>query len=194
MERVQTPNERFVELFNQLNFSIPEFATECELETQKRTLYKIINDGSKPSIKILRAIETKFPQFNVGYIYHNRSNDAELENKQNNHLNTRFGIQEKIMIEQTESFNELKETLNKTVLMQSEMMNRFLMKFQDMEASNIKLRGEVIELMKGVETIKKNQEQITPEVVKHIEIFNEFRKTILPDLKIGQPIKVKKKH
>ena len=67
-----------------------------------------------------------------------------------NFNNTTFTQKEKIMIEQTASFNDMKETLNKTVLMQSEMMNRFLMKFQDMEASNIKLRGEVIDLMKSV--------------------------------------------
>ena len=48
------------------------------------------------------------------------------------------------MIEQTASFNEMKETLNKSVLMQSVMLNRFLIKFQDIETSNIKLRAEVI--------------------------------------------------
>jgi len=98
------------------------------------------------------------------------------------------------MIEQTASFNEMKETLNKLILMQSKMLNRFLMKFQDMESSNIKLRGTVIELMKGVETIKETQEKITPEVIKHIEVFNEFRKTILPEIKLGKSVKVKRKH
>jgi|TARA_B110000114_G_C14793000_1_gene277594 hypothetical protein len=63
------------------------------------------------------------------------------------------------MIEQTASFNEMKETLNKLILMQSKMLNRFLMKFQDMETSNIKLRGEVNHLMKSVLAIKANQDK-----------------------------------
>ena len=98
------------------------------------------------------------------------------------------------MIEQTASFNEMKETLNKAALMQSEMMNRFLIKFQDMESSNIKLRGTVIELMKGVETIKSNQDNMMPVVVEHIILFNEFKETILPEIKLGESVKVKRKH
>jgi hypothetical protein len=68
------------------------------------------------------------------------------------------------------------------------------MKFQDMESSNIKLRGEVIDLMKGVETIKKNQDNMMPVVVEHISLFNEFKETILPELKLGESVKIKKTH
>lgn len=194
MPQEQTPNERFVEIFNQLNYSIPEFAAECELKSQIRTLYKVINDGHKPSPKLLRAIESKFPQFDIRYIYHNKRTNAVEEKSKENFNNTTFTQQEKIMIEQNESFNEMKETLNKTVLMQSEMMNRFLMKFQDMETSNIRLRGEVMDLMKGVEGIKTNQHNMMPVVMEHISLFNEFKETILPEIKLGESIKVKKKH
>ena len=89
------------------------------------------------------------------------------------------------MIEQTSSFNEMKETLNKSVLMQSEMLNRFLMKFQDMETSNIRLRGEVIHLMKDVETIKINQDKQIPLIKEHISNFNKSNQTILLSLKLG---------
>ena len=89
------------------------------------------------------------------------------------------------MIEQTASFNEMKETLNKSVLMQSEMLNRFSMKFQDMETSNIRLRGEVIHLMKDVETIKINQDKQIPLINEHISNFNKFNETILLSLKLG---------
>ena len=93
------------------------------------------------------------------------------------------------MIEQTASFNEMKETLNKSVLMQSEKLNMFLMKFQDMENSNIKLRGEVIHLMKDVETTKINQDKQIPLIKEHISKFNE---TILPSLKIGEIKRLRK--
>ena len=89
------------------------------------------------------------------------------------------------MIEQTASFNEMKETLNKSVLIQSEMLNRFLMKFQDMETSNIRLRGEVIHLMKDVETIKINRDKQIPIIKEHISKFNKFNETILLSLKLG---------
>jgi cobyric acid synthase len=74
------------------------------------------------------------------------------------------------------------------------MMNRFLIKFQDMETSNIKLRGEVIHLMKGVEAIKNTQDKLTPIITKHIKNFNKFNETILPAVKLDELKKVKKKH
>ena len=96
------------------------------------------------------------------------------------------------MIEQTVSFNEMKETLNKSVLMQNEILNRFLMKFQDMENSNIKLRGEVIHLMKDVETTKINQDKQIPLIKEHISNFNKFNETTLPSLKIGEIKRLRK--
>jgi transcriptional regulator with XRE-family HTH domain len=184
---------RLADFLKNTGFSIPEIVVKCGIEKSKRTIYKIVNDGHKPSPRILRAIKEQFPELDIPYILTGGTNAVQQKSKENFN-NTNFTQQEKIMIEQTESFNEMKETLNKTVLMQSEMMNRFLMKFQDMEASNIKLRGEVIELMKGMETIKEAQEQITPVVLEHIEIFNDFRKVILPETKLGESVKIKKKH
>ncbi len=174
-------------------FSIPEILIKCGIEKSRRTIYKIVNEGHKPSPRILRAIKEKFPELDIPYILTGGTNAVQQKSKENFN-NTTFTQSEKIMIKQTESFNEMKETLNKTVLMQSEMMNRFLMKFQDMEASNIKLRGEVIELMKGVEGIKTNQDNMMPVVVEHISLFNEFKETILPEIKLGESVKIKKTH
>ena len=49
------------------------------------------------------------------------------------------------------------------------------MKFQDMETSNIRLRGKVIHLMKDVETIKINQDKQIPLIKEHISNFNKFK-------------------
>lgn len=173
-------------------FSIPEILIKCGIEKSRRTIYKIVSEGHKPSPRILRAIKEQFPELDIPYIL-TGGNTVQDKSKENFN-NTTFTQKEKIMIEQTASFNDMKETLNNSVLMQSEMMNRFLMKFQDMEASNIKLRGEVIDLMKGVEDIKKNQDDMMPVVVEHISLFNEFKETILPELKLGESVKIKKKH
>lgn len=174
-------------------FSIPEILIKCGIEKSRRTIYKIVSEGHKPSPRILRAIKEQFPELDIPYIL-TGGNTGQQKSKENFNTNITFTQTEKIMIEQTASFNEMKETLNKTVLMQSEMMNRFLMKFQDMESSNIKLRGGVIDLMKGVEDIKKNQDNMMPVVVEHISLFNEFKETILPELKLGESVKIKKTH
>ena len=174
-------------------FSIPEILVKCGIEKSRRTIYKIVNEGHKPSPKILRAIKEKFPELDIPYILTGNFNTVQQKSKEN-FLNTTFTQREKIMIDQTASFNEMKETLNKTVLMQSEMMNRFLMKFQDMESSNIKLRGEVIHLMKGVEAIKRKQNEISPKVLEHIKTFNIFNETILPKVQLNKPEKIRKKH
>mgnify|MGYP003665882422 CR=1 FL=1 len=174
-------------------FSIPEILIKCEIEKSRRTIYKIVSEGHKPSPKILRTIKEQFPELDIPYILTGSTNAEGQKSKEIN-TNTKFTQSEKIMIKQTESFNEMKETLNKSVLMQSEMTNRFLMKFQDMEASNIKLRGEVINLMKNVEDIKKNQDEMLPVVVEVIENFNKFKETILPETKLGESVKIKKKH
>jgi hypothetical protein len=139
---------RLADFLKNTGFSIPEIVVKCGIEKSKRTIYKIVNAGHKPSPRILRAIKEQFPELDIPYIL-TGGNTVQDKSKENFN-NTTFTQKEKIMIEQTASFNDMKETLNKTVLMQSEMMNRFLMKFQDMEASNIKLRGEVIDLMKSV--------------------------------------------
>ena len=174
-------------------FSIPEILVKCGIEKSRRTIYKIVNEGHKPSPKILRAIKEKFPELDIPYILTGNFNTVQQKSKEN-FLNQTFTQREKIMIDQTASFNEMKETLNKTVLMQSEMMNRFLMKFQDMESSNIKLRGEVIHLMKGVEAIKRKQNEISPKVLEHIKTFNIFNETILPKVQLNKPEKIRKKH
>tara|TARA_R110000772_G_scaffold258284_1_gene375433 strand:- start:2803 stop:3387 length:585 start_codon:yes stop_codon:yes gene_type:complete len=174
-------------------FSIPEILVKCGIEKSRRTIYKIVNEGHKPSPKILRAIKEKFPELDIPYILTGNFNTVQQKSK-DNFLNPTFTQREKIMIDQTASFNEMKETLNKTVLMQSEMMNRFLMKFQDMESSNIKLRGEVIHLMKGVEAIKRKQNEISPKVLEHIKTFNIFNETILPKVQLNKPEKIRKKH
>ena len=174
-------------------FSIPEILVKCGIEKSRRTIYKIVNEGHKPSPKILRAIKEKFPELDIPYILTGNFNTVQQKSKEN-FLNPTFTQREKIMIDQTASFNEMKETLNKTVLMQSEMMNRFLMKFQDMESSNIKLRGEVIHLMKGVEAIKRKQNEISPKVLEHIKTFNIFNETILPKVQLNKPEKIRKKH
>lgn len=174
-------------------FSIPEILVKCGIEKSRRTIYKIVNEGHKPSPKILRAIKEKFPELDIPYILTGNFNTVQQKSKEN-FLNPTFTQREKIMIDQTASFNEMKETLNKTVLMQSEMMNRFLIKFQDMESSNIKLRGEVIHLMKGVEAIKRKQNEISPKVLEHIKTFNIFNETILPKVQLNKPEKIRKKH
>ena len=176
-------------------FSIPEILIKCGIEKSRRTIYKIVSEGHKPSPKILRTIKEQFPELDIPYIMSGSTNAVQEKSKEIN-INTKFTQREKIMIEQTSSFNEMKETLNKTVLMQSEMMNRFLMKFQDMEASNIKLRGEVIHLMKGVEAIKFAQDKMSPMVMEHIANFNKFNETILPKpvIELEKNKKIKKKH
>lgn len=184
-------NKRVLKVYDDSGYTVQEFCNQIELPKSRQSMYRII-DGAKPSTKIIQAICNRF-NVDLDYIMSGSANAVQQKSKEIS-INTKFTQSEKIMIKQTESFNEMKETLNKAVLMQSEMTNRFLMKFQDMEASNIKLRGEVIKLMKGMETIKEAQEQITPVVLEHIEIFNEFRKVILPETKLGDPVKVKKKH
>jgi transcriptional regulator with XRE-family HTH domain len=190
-ESEENAGNRLADFLKNTGFSVPEIVVKCGIEKSKRTIYKIVNEGHKPSPRILRAIKEQFPELDIPYIL--TGGNKEVQSKENFN-NTTFTQSEKIMIKQTESFNEMKETLNKTVLMQSEMMNRFLMKFQDMEASNIKLRGEVIELMKGVEGIKTNQDNMMPVVVEHISLFNEFKETILPEIKLGESVKIKKTH
>ena len=182
---------RLADFLKNTGFSIPEIVIKCGIEKSKRTIYKIVSEGHKPSPRILRAIKEQFHELDIPYIL--TGGNKEVQSKENFN-NTTFTQSEKIMIEQTASFNEMKETLNKTVLMQSEMMNRFLMKFQDMEASNIKLRGEVIDLMKGVEGIKTNQDKLMPVVIEHISLFSEFKETILPEIKLGESVKIKKTH
>lgn len=184
---------RLADFLKNTGFSIPEIVVKCGIEKSKRTIYKIVNAGHKPSPRILRAIKEQFPDLDIPYILRGSTNAVQDKSKEIN-TNTTFTQKEKIMIEQTTSFNDMKETLNKTVLMQSEMMNRFLMKFQDMEASNIKLRGEVIDLMKGVEGIKTNQDSLKPIILEHIDLFEKFKETVLPEIKLGESVKIKKKH
>jgi hypothetical protein len=174
-------------------FSIPEILIKCGIEKSRRTIYKIVSEGHKPSPKILRTIKEQFPELDIPYIMSGSTNAVQEKSKEIN-INTKFTQREKIMIEQTASFDEMKQALNKSALIQSEMMNRFLIKFQDMETSNIKLRGEVIHLMKGVEAIKNTQDKLTPIITKHIKNFNKFNETILPAVKLDELKKVKKKH
>ena len=185
-------NKRVLKVYDDSGYTVQEFCNQIELPKSRQSMYRII-DGSKPSTKIIQAICNRF-NVDLDYIMSGSTKAVQQKSKENFN-NTTFTQNEKIMIKQTESFNEMKETLNKTVLMQSEMMNRFLMKFQDMEASNIKLRGEVIGLMKGVEAIKYTQDKMSPMISKHIANFNKFNETILPKQVIGLVNKkIKRKH
>ena len=184
-------NKRVLKVYDDSGYTVQEFCNQIELPKSRQSMYRII-DGAKPSTKIIQAICNRF-NVDLDYIMSGSANAVQQKSKEIS-INTKFTQSEKIMIKQTESFNEMKETLNKAVLMQSEMTNRFLMKFQDMEASNIKLRGEVIDLMKNVEDIKKNQDEMLPVVVEVIENFNKFKETILPETKLGESVKIKKKH
>lgn len=182
-------NKRVLKVYDDSGYTVQEFCNQIELPKSRQSMYRII-DGSKPSTKIIQAI---CKRFNVDLDYIMSGSNSLVEKSKENFIKTPFTQREKIMIDQTASFNEMKETLNKTVLMQSEMMNRFLMKFQDMESSNIKLRGEVIHLMKGVEAIKRKQNEISPKVLEHIKTFNIFNETILPKVQLNNLQKVKKK-
>ena len=66
-------NERLVSFLNNTGFSIPEIAVKCGIEKSRRTIYKIVNEGHKPSPKILRAIKDQFPELDIPYIMSGKS-------------------------------------------------------------------------------------------------------------------------
>lgn len=205
MAELQTPNQRFVELFNQLNFSIPEFAAECEIKSQIRTFYKVINDGHKPSPKFLRLIELKFPQFNVGYIYHGRSVNAVEENYNNGTHKGILASNNTQLMENTQALNEMKDKLNDAILNQATMTNHFFQKLNSLEESNNKAREQMLDLHKDVlELIKTTHawNGVREKIADHIENndqvngeIKEFINTVLPpNEELGQPKTIKKKH
>ena len=205
MAELQTPNERFVELFNQLNFSIPEFAAECEIKSQIRTFYKVINDGHKPSPKFLRLIELKFPQFNVGFIYHGRSVNAVEENYNDGINKGKLTSNNTQLMENTQALNEMKDKLNDAILNQATMTNHFFQKLNSLEESNNKAREQMLDLHKDVlELIKTTHawNDVREQIADHMENSNEvheevkeFINTVLPpNEELGQPKTVKKKH
>ena len=201
MAELQTPNQRFVELFNQLNFSIPEFAHECELKTQIRTFYKIINDGHKPSPKFLRKIELKFPQFNLSFIYHGKSIMGENQNNDSNDIN----INNNQLMDNTKALNEMKDQLKDSILNQATMSNHFFQKLNQLEESNNKARQQMLDLHQDVLALIKTthawngvREQLAEhmaETVESQESVKEFINTVLPPKEeLGKPQKIKKKH
>ena len=205
MAKEQTPNERFVEIFNQLNYSIPEFAAECELKTQIRTFYKVINDGHKPSPKFLRLIELKFPQFNVGFIYHGRSVNAVEVNNDDRINKSILSSNNTQLMENTQALNDMKDQLKDAILNQATMTNHFFQKLNALEESNNKARQQMLDLHKDVlELIKTTHawNGVREQIADHMENstaahgeVKEFINTVLPpNEKLGQPKTVKKKH
>jgi predicted DNA-binding transcriptional regulator AlpA len=66
-------NERLVSFLKNTGFSIPEIVVKCGIEKSKRTIYKIVNEGHKPSPRILRAIKEQFPELDIPYILTGKS-------------------------------------------------------------------------------------------------------------------------
>ena len=152
---MSTPNERFLELFKDLNLSIPEFAKECGMDSKVRTIYKIIKDSHKPSVAIIREVNLVFPEFNIEHIlYGNNKKDhkaAQIQQK-NVLLNTSF----------------------------SEQIISFDKKEQDMINGFIKLENELVRTSNALQTTLLNcTNQIQELVIQNAKTKNDFETHIL---------------
>tara|TARA_B110000114_G_C14819716_1_gene288190 strand:- start:105 stop:473 length:369 start_codon:yes stop_codon:yes gene_type:complete len=66
-------NERLVSFLKSTGYAPAEIARECGLEKSRRTIYKIMSEGHKPSTRFLEQIKKRFPEMDVEYIITGKS-------------------------------------------------------------------------------------------------------------------------
>ena len=66
-------NERLVSFLKSTGYAPAEIARECGLEKSRRTIYKIVSEGHKPSTRMLAQIKKRFPEMDVEYIITGKS-------------------------------------------------------------------------------------------------------------------------
>ena len=73
LDRGQLGNERLVSFLKSTGYAPAEIARECGLEKSRRTIYKIVSEGHKPSTRMLAQIKKRFPEMDVEYIITGKS-------------------------------------------------------------------------------------------------------------------------
>jgi len=172
-----TPNERFLELFKNLNLSIPEFAKECGMDSKVRTIYKIIKDSHKPSIAIIREVSLIFPEFSIEYILYgnNKKDHKAAQIQQKNVLfnasltqhNTNFEEKEQNMIN---GFIKLEHELVRTSnALQTTLLN-CTNQIQEMVIQNAKTKNDfethLVEVNKQIGALATSHLKLSNQIIK----------------------------
>lgn len=175
---MDTPNKRFLELFKDLNLSIPEFAKECNMDAKVRTIYKIIKDNHKPSPAVIREVASTFPKFSVEYILY-----GNLKKVQNNELDNASNTQESIILESKElnminGFIKLETELVRTSnALQTTLLN-CTNQIQEMVIQNAKTKNDfeshVMQLTKQIGELSASNLKLSNQILTVEEKVNEM--------------------
>ena len=195
---MDTPNKRFLELFKDLNLSIPEFAKECNMDAKVRTIYKIIKDNHKPSPAVIREVASTFPKFSVEYILYgdlkkvqnnvflNASNKQKSTNLESKELNMINGFI-KLETELVRTSNALQTTLlnctnqiQEMVIQNAKTKNDFESHVMELtkqigmlSASNLKLSNQILQVEAKVDTMSFITERAEAAAKEYIGVSQE---------------------